>query len=535
MTARSLLWIFAGLVVAAIVFAVTAAHFAPAPRALTAITSPTFAPVAWPSAMTSLRAMDAHLKRPTGHERLARLIPDQAGVFWIALLVLLAVGVDYVRPNHGRNWDLLTSQAIAWFLWEVLTLFEETSAPEFLGYIRVMFTVSVIVSLWVAGRAVWTCLRPYADAWRPAASERTLVALATAVTLLSLATVFLRTPDDSSYFSNLGGQRLRERGLLPYGDPLLTGTPGAAYAPGMYLLHAGMQMLLAEPANTGQGDLSLAALNARSQYMEPSAIVTQLLLAIFHLLAVAALARIGWQWQGVPLAAALVALYSASAAVLGTGGIRESVMGITFVSHVIPPAITLAAFAALASPLAAGLLLALAAWTGFYPAFFGPIWLGWYWARGRNASLKFIGGVAAISVPMLAWVLLASRPVPGLSLVATIVRDTFGHHTDLAGYGSSPFGLWGQATGLVAVFGTPLVGTSPFTAPFFLLFLAFLVWAGWLARSSTAPGLALLTAAAGIAATVWKVHATGTYIAWYYPFLLLGFLGSPAPAAAAER
>lgn len=533
MTERPLLWIFAGLVAITIGLAVAADHFALPPRPLTQITSPTFPPVAWPSTATALRTMDAHLQRPAGHERLARLIPDQAGVFWLALIVLLVAGIDYARPAHGRNWDLLATQAIAWFLWEVLTLFEETSAPEFLGYIRLMFSVSVIIALWVAARAVWVCLRPYADTWRPAAGERMLVAIAAAVTVLALTAAFMRTPDDSSYFSNLGGQRLRERGLLPYGDPLLTGTPGAAYAPGMYLLHAGTQILLGEPANSGQDNLSLSTLNGGSHYMEPPAIVTQLLLAIFHLIAVAALAWIGWRWQGVSLAAALVALYSASAAILGTGGAHDSVMGITFVSHVIPPAITLAAFAALANPLVSGVLLALAAWTGFYPAFFGPVWLGWYWGRGMKDSMKFAAGVAVISALMLAWVLLDSRPAPGLSLVATIVRDTFGHHTDPAGYGSSPFGLWGQATGLAAVFGTPL-GSSPFTAPFFLLFLGFLVWGAWAARTANAAGLALLTAAVGIGATVWKVHATGTYMTWYYPFLLLGFLGTP-PAAPADR
>ena len=141
--------------------------------------------------------------------------------------------------------------------------------------------------------------------------------------------------------------------------------------------------------------------------------------------------------------------------------------------------------------------------------------------------MQFSAAIAVISAVMIAWVLIGSRPAPGLSLVATIVRDTFGHHTDLAGYGSSPFGLWGQATGVTAVFGTPLIGQSAFTAPFFLLFVAFLAWAGWLARTASLPGLALLTAAAGIGATVWKVHATATYMTWFYPFLLLGFLGTP--------
>ncbi len=65
---------------------------------------------------------------------------------------------------------------------------------------------------------------------------------------------FLHPAEDSSYFTDLGGQRLRERGLLPYGDPMLTKTPGAAYAPLMYAAQATMQFILAEPANATSPD-----------------------------------------------------------------------------------------------------------------------------------------------------------------------------------------------------------------------------------------------------------------------------------------
>jgi hypothetical protein len=526
-TQRELRWIGIGLVAVTILFAGLAIHFALPPRALPSIFSPTFAHVDWPPVGTGLRTMDEHLRRPTGHEDLSRLVPDQAGVFWLAFIVMLVAGIDYSRPLHPRNFDLLASQAVAWFLWDLLNIFEQTQSPEFLSYIRTMFTIVVLISLWLAGRSVWVRLRPYRDAWRPAAGERTLVAIATALTVLSLATVFVRAPDDSSYFSNLGGQRLRERGRLPYGDPLLTGTPGAAYAPGMYVLHAGMQALLDTHVNRPPDDLSLANLRASVGYLEPPAIVTQLLLGIFQLIAVASLAAIGMRWKGVSLGASLVALYCASAAVLGTGGLRESLTGITFVSHVIPPAMTLLAFGLIDRPLVCGAALALAAWTGFYPAFFGPVWLGWFWTRGLPSTGRYIAGITVVSIPMIAWVLMTSQAAPGLTMTATIVRDTFGHHTDLAGYGSSPFGLWGQATGITAFFGAPLIGQSTFTAPFFLLFVGFLAWAGWLARTASLPGLALLTAAAGIGATVWKVHATATYMTWFYPFLLLGFLGTP--------
>ena len=64
-------------------------------------------------------------------------------------------------------------------------------------------------------------------------------------------TALVRTPDDAGYFVNLGAQRLRERGRLPYGDPLLTGTPGAAYGPVLYAAHVPFQVMVSpQPVNT---------------------------------------------------------------------------------------------------------------------------------------------------------------------------------------------------------------------------------------------------------------------------------------------
>jgi hypothetical protein len=43
-----------------------------------------------------------------------------------------------------------------------------------------------------------------------------------------------------------------------------------------------------------------------------------------------------------------------------------------------------------------------------------------------------------------------------------------------------------------------------------------------MARGRTVPQLAFLTAALAIAVQLWKSHAGGTYVEWYYPFLLIG-------------
>jgi hypothetical protein len=113
--------------------------------------------------------------------------------------------------------------------------------------------------------------------------------------------------------------------------------------------------------------------------------------------------------------------------------------------------------------------------------------------------------------------------------------DTFGHHTDPAGYGSSVFGFWGQRDGIRRVLNTPLVGQSGLTTPAWLTFAAFLVATGFLARGRRASDLALLAGAVAVGATLVKPHATGTYLAWYYPLLLAGFCASHAAAGPARR
>ena len=64
------------------------------------------------------------------------------------------------------------------------------------------------------------------------------------------------------------------------------------------------------------------------------------------------------------------------------------------------------------------------------------------------------------------------------------------------------------------------------------LFALSLVAASWLAAGADLARVALLTAGAAIGANLWKIHATATYVSWYYPFLLLGLL---AVSAAARR
>jgi len=120
---------------------------------------------------------------------------------------------------------------------------------------------------------------------------------------------------------------------------------------------------------------------------------------------------------------------------------------------------------------------------------------------------------------------LRSQKIEGRGMISTIVHETQGHQQDANAYGSSPFGFWGLRDDVRALLRDPLVAGQPNTSPAFLLFAAFVIGSFFVARGRTEVQLALLTGALAIGTQLWKIHGTGVYVAWYYGFLLLGFLG----------
>jgi hypothetical protein len=371
-------------------------------------------------------------------------------------------------------------------------------------------------------RVTWRATREDSWTWQPRIGTGPLAGIALVAVALSIAMPFFRPVEDSSYFTALGGQRLRERGELPYGDPMLTDTPGAAYAPLLYAAQATVQFVLREPMNVPSPDSPV--LGEQSQYNAPSPVSSLLILAASQLLAVWALFQVGRRWGGDDLGLAMVALYSASAAVLGVGGSGDQVSGMTFVSHIVPPALMLVAFRYLDQPAVSGVLLASAAATGFYPAFMFPAWAAYQWGRSPKSAAQFVAGFAALSLVVGVWVLMASRPAGDLGLIGTIVRDTLGHQTNPRGYGMAPFGLWGQQTGIMRWVLQPLAG-SPLTAPMFLVYVSFLGLTAFIARGAGPVGLALLTAGVALGANIWRIPGTGSYMNWYHPFVVIGVLG----------
>ena len=65
------------------------------------------------------------------------------------------------------------------------------------------------------------------------------------------------------------------------------------------------------------------------------------------------------------------------------------------------------------------------------------------------------------------------------------------------------------------------------TRPVVLMFFLFAASMFVVAQRRTPAQFALVVAAVAIGAELWKIHATATYVTWYYPFLLIGFLCGP--------
>ena len=543
---RLRLGIASTLALAAFVALVRLIAPAPAPadhELLREVYSPRFARVPPPApAGEVLSRVRTTLQRPEGNAFLRRWVPAQAGTLCLALLVALVVGFDFDRPRHPRNIDLLAAQALGFLFFDILTFAYRLRDPFWLALLWWVFSGIVILNLLLAARAVWHVRRPLAWDWRPPLHARGLVTVALLMLLLDVTAAALRAPDDAGFFVNLGAQRLRERGRLPYGDPLLTGTPGAAYGPLLYVAHLPFQWLV-DPQPVNRVSSPRPPLGQDSTYYLPAPLATKLCVIAFQVLAAASLYIAGRRFGSRETGWALVALYCGSAFVLGMGGEEYFIGGMTYISHIGPPAVTLAAFAALRRPGLAGVLLAAAAGCGFYPAFLMPAWAGHYFGRrpvesGRHARrgdlVRFLAGFIVAGAAIAAFVLLLSRPAAGRGVIGTFLWDTFGHHSDPAGYGASPFGFWGQRTGVRGWLMRPIAGGSGLASPVMLLFFAFALSCFFLARRRGEQALALLSAAIVIGSNVVKIHSTGTYVAWFYPLLLLG-LFLPTTRSASER
>jgi hypothetical protein len=499
-----------------------------APEVLTDVYSPAIGRVpASAPLLESIERWRHDLSSPRGQQFLRRVVPDQAGALWIALLLALAVAFDFgrLRNPHNTELALMLLPGVAFF--NVLRFIDLLQHPPYLRLLDIVFSVIFFGVLAIAVRGLWRAVTPGEWSWQPNLPLRPLATLTAVLLACNIMTALVRVPDDAGYFVNLGAQRLRERGRLPYGDPLLTGTPGAAYGPVLYAAHVPFQMLVS-PGGVNERSPAKPALTTDSPYYLPPPLATKLCAIAFQLVAVFAIFSAGTRLGGSrDVGWAMALLYCGSPYILGVGGDEFFVGGMTFISHIAPAALVLAAFAAVPSPVWAGVLLAMAVGAGFYPVLLFPAWAAFWW-NDRQRLLRFVAGFAIVAAIIGAFTWSASRPVEGQSRLGTILSDTLGHHTDPRGYGASGFGFWGQRGSIRTWMITPLAGQSSLASPVYLVLFGLVALGAWITRAGSERALALVTAAISAAFALAKIHTTGGYVAWWYGFLLLGLLAADA-------
>ncbi len=462
-------------------------------------------------------------------EVLEAFVPNPAASLWIGVLIAFVVLGDATALRSGRNLALAGVLLIAFALLHALEFGRPgrgTAAP--------LFTV---IFLCTAGYAGWSFAlsrgRGVPD-WRPNLSRTGLKALLALVLALDVAVVLGRRPDDAGIYSNLGARRWAETGTIPYADAKLKGPDApafgaaATYGPLLYAAHLPFQLLLRVPANPPDAtpkDLS---------YRWPDALATKLACLTFFAAGLAGLFLIVRRLAGDDLALAAVILYAGSPYVLGLGGEKFLIGGLAYISHIAPSAVVLLAFAALRRPALSGLLLACAAGVLFWPAFLFPLWFGWR-AWRREGALPFAAGFALTGLAIAALVVYYTH-APAGDAIRLLLQSTLEHQegVGLREYGASTMSFWGTHPALAAIFQHPLFGTTSLFKPMFLGFAALCLAAALWARGRTVPQLAALTAMLASAIQLWKTHATGSYVEWYLPFLLIALLGAAGSGRSVE-
>ncbi len=482
--------------------------------------------------LSSSKAIRSSLFTKSLSEWIGRFQPNQGGVIWLSILVTILVAFDFKKLVSWRNADLLLLLGPSFLLIDVIRFSTGLDNPTKLTLSGIVFSGIFLVSVLLLIRALINGLTPSKIHWTPHLPTHVLWGLTVLLLACNTLLALVRSPDDCGYYTNMGTERMLKTGKFPYGDPALRGGAAATYGPVLYMAHVPFQLgisAIKSPVEPEEHSLNHESVSDDSPHHgDPPILATKLTLLFFHFMGVVGLVMIGRQVAGLTVGLGLACLYIGSAYVQGLGGETNFITGMTFISHIAPAAITILAFAALNRPLLAGALLGTAAGALFYPAFLFPLWLGYYFWRGKEWG-KFAAGFLIVCAVILTAVLLMTQHSESESALQVIYESTVGHQEAKDAYGSSTFSFWGTHPKLAAFWQKPFIEDLYLLKPSFLIFAIFIGASFFMARGRKLTQFAFLTAAVAIAIQLWKSHAGGTYVEWYLPFFLIGLFGQKKP------
>ncbi|MCI0334360.1 MAG: hypothetical protein L0228_14175 [Planctomycetes bacterium] len=410
---------------------------------------------------------------------------------YLASLLVIALYFKFNRVWSMRNWDLLGLILLAPPLLMVQYGIEHAgreaaSGIEYAGYIW-LFAVSGVFMLRLLLDA-FMVRRPLLE---PNLAVGGLTFLGISLFVFLMANVITGTPDQADVVGSQQAGHLREMTSMRKDiGTLKTHGPGF---PLIFLLpHISTQSLLGEE---GQEQTILPSTQSSpAEVVQVRDVVTVRVMAILSQLAIVlGLVFVGLRhFDNMKTGIAAATLYLL---------LPYTAMWTGHVTHALPGALLVWAIVLYRRPLLAGAMIGLAFGTIYYPIFLLPLWISFYWQRGR---LKFlIGAVAMLAILILSLAIMSSD----VSMFLDGLRQMFNLR-------------------MPALEPDQLSGAWQFWKPVYRLpiFLAYvglcLSMALWPAQKNLGV-LISYSAAVMLGTQFWHAHSGGLALAWYLPLLLL--------------
>jgi hypothetical protein len=409
---------------------------------------------------------------------------------YLASLLVIALYFKFNRVLSVRNWDLLGLILLAPALLMVqygLQRNEGDNAAnlvEHLGYIW-LFSVSGLFMLRLLLDA-FMVRRPLLE---PNLSVGGLTFLGLSLFVFLMANVVTGTPDpadltDAQRAASLHRRAASERNL----NTLKTHGPGF---PLIYLLpHISTQSVLGDE---GQRETFVTTgSQAPGKPVQFVHVATARVMAIISQLAIViGLVFVGMRhFDNIKTGIAVATLYLL---------LPYTAMWTGSVTHALPGALLVWALVMYRRPLVSGAMIGLAIGTIYYPVFLLPLWVSFYWQRGRMRFL--IGMITAIAALVL---VLAFTSIDSTMFLANL-RQMFGVRFPV----QADAGAWGE-------FWRPEY-RYPILAAHVGLSLSMALWPA----HKNLGTLISYSAAVMLGAQFWHAHSGGLALAWYLPMLLL--------------
>jgi hypothetical protein len=177
------------------------------------------------------------------------------------------------------------------------------------------------------------------------------------------------------------------------------------------------------------------------------------------------------------------------------------------VHHVLPTALLVWAVAAYRRPGLAGILLAAASGTGYFPVLTLPIWISFYWGRGAARFLCCFGSAMVVCLVAIGGILWMDGDLA---------------HSIQAAISLSDWQPWIEPNARTTEgFWTGVKFAWAYRMPVFIAYLAFVVATLFWPSPKNLAAVIALCAALLIGLQFWYADQGGVYVLWYLPFLLL--------------